>query len=332
MVPGDCGNILPTGPSTCHIGIDISPSSAQAGSTMSQTLKIDYQGRLPLTSSISFFVETFAYVTPLSPSAANTSYIQQYSLGQSGLLSFYQNATQMDGHYGQMTFATVNGTQYAYILENGVTYCAINSNGSFKNCAPTVAPTPGVNNPHGIAFATFNEQYAYLADPGSSSLFQCAIDTTNGDLFSCSEFTNGNIDSANGVAFNTDETGVQHAYVADAATGLIICQMDATNGSFKNDECAITPATGAPPWFPYGIAFTTTGGTRYAYVADNGIGANLGHVYRCILKADGTFKDNGCVATPADTSSFAPWNPYYIAFKTLNNPSYGFFMSNLRLV
>lgn len=327
-VPGDCGNALPIGPSTCHIGINISPSSTQAGSTISQTLIIDYQGRTPLTSSISFLVETVAYVTPLSPDAFNTSQIQQYLLSQVGLLSFSKNATQVSEHYGQMTFATVNGTQYAYILENGVIYCSINPNGTFNNCTPTTAPIHGVNHPRAIAFATFNQQYAYLADPSSSSLFQCTIDTTSGNLSSCLEYFDGNIDAAFGIAFNTDGNGTQHAYVADAATGMQVCPMSA-NGSFMNPPgCATTPSLGAPSWIPYSIAFTTSGGTRYAYVADNGIGANLGHVYRCLLNADGTFKDNGCVATPTDTSSFSPWNPSYIAFKTLNGTQYAYVVNN----
>lgn len=334
-VPGDCGSALHTGPSTCNIGINISPSTAQVGSTVSQTLKIDYQGRTPLTSSISFLVnqtpalvKTYAYVTPLSPDAFNPSQIQQYLLSQNGLLSFYQNATQVQEHYGQMSFATVNGTQYAYILENGVIYCSINSNGTFNNCTPTTAPIHGVNNPHGIAFATFDQQYAYLADPSSSSLFQCTIDTTNGNLSSCSEYFDGNIDAALGIAFNTDGNGAQHAYIADAATGMQVCPMNA-NGSFMNPPgCATTPSLGAPGWIPYGIAFNTAGGTRYAYVADNGVGANLGHVYRCSLNSDGTFSNNSCVATPADTSSFTPWNPSYIAFKTLNGIQYAYVVNN----
>lgn len=272
--------------------------------------------------------ESIAYVTPLSPDASNPSQIQQFSLSQDGLLSFFENATQVEGHYGQMTFATVNGTQYAYILENGVTYCSMNSDGTFNNCTPTTAPIPGMNNPRGIAFATFNQQYAYLADANSASLFQCSLDTTSGDLSSCLEYFDGNIDAALGIAFNTDGNGTQHAYVSDAATGMQVCPMDA-NGSFMNPPgCATTPSLGAPPWFPYGITFTTAGGTRYAYVADNGAGANLGHVYRCLLNADGTFTNNGCVATPADTSSFAPWNPYSIAFKTLNGIQYAYVVNN----
>lgn len=331
-VPGDCRNALPAGPSTCNIGINISPSSAQVGSTVSQTLKIDYQGRVPLTNSISYSVKSvansYAYVTPLSPDAANPSQIQQYLLSQNGLLSFYQNATQVEQHYGQMTFATVNGTQYAYILENGVIYCSINSNGTFNNCTATIAPAHGVNHPNGIAFATFNQQYAYLADPSSSSLFQCVINTASGNLSSCAEYADANIDAPLGIAFNTDGNGEQFAYIADAATGMVICPMNA-DGSFKNPPgCATTPSLGTPAWVPYSIAFTTAGGTRYAYVADNGIGANLGHVYRCLLNADGTFKDNSCVATPTDTSSFAPWNPYYIAFKTLNGIQYAYVVNN----
>ncbi len=271
---------------------------------------------------------TVAYVTPLSPDAANTSLIQQYLSSSDGLLSSSQNATQTNGHYGQMAFATVNGAQHAYILENGVTHCSINSDGTFNNCTSTTAPTTGINHPHAIAFATFNQQYAYLTDPSSSSLFQCAVNSTSGDLSSCLEYFDGNIDAALGIAFNTDGNGAQHAYVADAATGLVVCPTDAT-GSFMNPPgCAATPSAGAPTWVPYGIAFTTAGGTRYAYVADNGTGANLGHVYRCLLNADGTFANNSCVATPADVSSFSPWNPNSIAFKRLNGIQYAYVVNN----
>lgn len=328
-VPGDCGNTLPVGPSTCQIGINISLSSTQDGSTINQTLAIDYQARAPLTSSISFFVEAFAYVTPLSPDAANPSQIQQYSASQNGLLSFSENATQTSGHYGQMTFATVNGTQYAYILEDGVIYCSINTDGTFNSCTPTTAPISGVNHPHGITFATFNQQYAYLADPSSSSLFQCTIDLANGDLTSCLEYADGNIDAAYGIAFNTDGSGEQHAYVADAANGMEMCSMDASTGSFVNPPgCVPTPSAGAPSWVPYAIVFTTAGGTRYAYLADNGPSASLGNVYRCLLNTDGTFVDNSCLPSPEGTSSFGDWNPYYIAFKTLNGIQYAYVVNN----
>lgn len=278
--------------------------------------------------SVNCVEKPFAYVTPLSPDAANASQIQQYLLSQDGLLSFYENATQTQGHYGQMTFATVNGTQYAYILENGVTFCSINSDGAFNNCTPTTAPTTGTSQPHSIAFATFDQQYAYLADPNSGSLFQCAMDTS-GDLSSCLAYADGNINAPFGIAFNSDGNGVQHAYVADAATGMIVCPMDATTGSFMNPPgCVTTPSSGAPSWVPYSIAFTTAGGTPYAYVADNGTSANNGHVYRCLLNADGTLHDNGCVATPTDTSAFVPWNPYFIAFKISNGTQYAYVINN----
>lgn len=279
-------------------------------------------------TNVTVTCSTIAYVTRLSPDAFSTAQIQQYLLDPNGFLTFYEHATQTEEHYGQMTFATVNGTQYAYILENGVTYCSINSNGSFNSCTPTTAPTYGMNHPRGIAFATFDQQYAYLSDPSSSSLFQCAVDTTSGNLSSCLEYVDANIDAAFGIAFNSDDNGAQHAYVADAATGMVVCPMDATGSFMDPPGCAITPSLGAPMWFPYGITFTTADGTRYAYVADNGMSANLGHVYRCLLNADGTFKDNGCVATPSDTSSFAPWNPYSVTFKTVNGTQYAYVVNN----
>ena len=304
---------------------DVTVKTQPAGQTCTVNNGSGTMGGSNITNvSVNCVEEPFAYVTPLSPDAANASQIQQYLLSQDGLLSFYENATQTAGHYGQMTFATVNGTQHAYILENGVTYCSINSNGTFNNCTPTTAPTTGVNHPQSIAFATFNQQYAYLVDPNSGSLFQCAMDTS-GDLSSCLQYADGNINAPYGIAFNTDGNGVQHAYVADAATGMVVCPMDAATGSFMNPPgCATTPSFGAPIWIPYAIAFTTAGGTPYAYVADNGTSANNGHVYRCLLNADGTFQDNSCVATPTDTSSFVPWNPYSIAFKILNGTQYAY--------
>lgn len=269
--------------------------------------------------------ESIAYVTPLSPDSATASQIQLYSLSQDALLSFSENATQTEGHYGQMAFATVSGTQYAYILESGVTYCSVNSEGTFSNCTPVTAG--GLSSTHGIAFATFSDQqYAYLVDPSNSFLFQCSINTTNGDLSSCTGYVDGDVDAPFGIAFNTDGNGNQNAYIADASTGMVDCSMDSILGSFVN--CNTTPSLGVPLWVPYSIAFTTAGGTRYAYVADNGPGTNLGHVYRCLLNADGTFKDNGCAATPTDTSSYAPWNPYYIAFKALNGTQYAYVVNN----
>ncbi|MFI4919155.1 MAG: hypothetical protein ACHP65_06340 [Legionellales bacterium] len=53
-VANDCGNGLPAGPSTCNLGIAITPLASQIGSAISQTLQVNYGGRAPLSSSISF--------------------------------------------------------------------------------------------------------------------------------------------------------------------------------------------------------------------------------------------------------------------------------------
>jgi hypothetical protein len=64
-VSNDCGSALPKGPSTCQLGISIAPTSANAGNAFNQTLSINYQGRTPLESPVSFSV-------PSTPSVGTT--------------------------------------------------------------------------------------------------------------------------------------------------------------------------------------------------------------------------------------------------------------------
>lgn len=63
-VTNDCENALPTGPSTCNIGILIAPTSANADSVINQNLYVNYKGRKPLVKNITFSIPPF---TPPSP-------------------------------------------------------------------------------------------------------------------------------------------------------------------------------------------------------------------------------------------------------------------------
>lgn len=329
-VSGDCGNALPAGPSTCHFGILISPSAGQVGSSINQTLRIDYQGRTPLTSPISFSIssQTFAYVTP----ALNATAIDQFLLSNDGLLTSYTtaHAASSSETFGQMTFATVNGIQHPYILDpNGAVYwCNINTNGSFSNCLPTASlPPVGSWQARGIAFATFNTQYAYIVDPGNNLVFQCAVNST-GDFSNCQQSPLSTL-APFGIAFVTNVNGDQHAYIADAGSGsgfgdVLLCSMQ-NDGSFNT--CTQTPLSGAPNWIPFAVAFTTVNGTQYAYVADNGTGTP-GHVYRCTLNNDGSFANSSCIQTPANDSSLSNWYPYYIAFQTVNGTKYAYVVNS----
>ena len=62
-VANDCGNNLTPGVSTCQIGIQVAPTSQNLGQRINQTLSVDYQGRLPLTSSIAYRVPGLALLT-----------------------------------------------------------------------------------------------------------------------------------------------------------------------------------------------------------------------------------------------------------------------------
>ena len=322
-VTRDCGNTLPAGPSTCNIGLNINPSNAQIGSTVNQTLQIDYQGRTSLTSSISFSVSgLFAYVTPDLFAEA----IDQFILDSLGFLSSsYTQATATTSplSFGQMTFATVNGVQYAYILDalGAVVWCSIQEDGSFYNCMST-SSTPGLGSwsPRGISFATFDNQYAYIVDANSGNVFQFFLDST-GNFTQYILYASLGVNAPNNIAFATDANGEQQSYIADASGNVFLCQMQ-SNGAFLS-TCSSTPSSGAPPsWVPFSIAFNTVNGIQYAYVADNGASAGAGNVYRCTLNANGSFNNSSCITTP--TTNAPLWNPYYIAIKTINATTYAY--------
>jgi predicted amidohydrolase YtcJ len=58
-VANDCGNNIPPGPASCNFGLRISPS---AEGNVQQVVKVDYRGRVPLTSKIVFSSVLPAYV------------------------------------------------------------------------------------------------------------------------------------------------------------------------------------------------------------------------------------------------------------------------------
>jgi hypothetical protein len=327
-VTGDCGNTLPAGPSTCNIGLNINPANGQIGSTINQTLQIDYQGRTPLKSSISFSVSgIFAYVTPDLFSES----IDQFSLdGQGFLSSSYTVATETTPpqSFGQMTFATVNGVQYAYILDSlgAVYWCGIQENGSFSNCMST-SSTPGLGSwsPRGISFATFDDQYAYVVDANSGNIFQFFLDST-GNFSQYILYGSLGVNAPNNIDFATDANGEQHSYIADASGNVFLCAMQ-SNGTFLS-SCSPTPSSGAPSsWVPYSVAFNTVNGIQYAYVADNGAGIGMGNIYRCTLNANGSFQNSSCTTTPATGAPL--WNPYYIAIKTVNAKTYAYVVDQI---
>jgi hypothetical protein len=327
-VSNDCNQTIPAGPSTCNIGIAISPTAGEVGLTINQTLQLNYQGRTPLTSQLSFSViqQFFAYVLP----TIFPQIIDQFTIDTTtGLLSSnpataYSSNTQT---YKQLTFASVNGTQYAYVTDPniGVYQCTINNtNGSFNTCTALSAPPGWI--PYGIAFATVNNvQYAYVTDVGNGNIFQCSLNS-NGSFSSCATATPQTFFAPYDIAFATINS-IQYAYVTDAGSGGVGNYGDVYQCLLNNDgtfsACTIaTSLISTPLWIPYSIAFTSLAGIQYAYVSDNGTSTTPanGNVYLCLLDANGLFTQ--CNPTPSSTP--IQWNPYFMAFATLNDIQYAY--------
>lgn len=321
-VTNDCGNTLPAGPAACNIGITISPLLAQAGSSVNQMLVIDFEGRTPLTTPISFSViHSLAYVSP----APSSHTIYQFLLNPVNgdfLSSGTPTYTDLSQSYNRLTFATTSGVQYAYpVDQSGFVYqCTIADDGTFSSCDATPASPPSWA-PYAIDFATSSGvQYGYVTDVGNGNVFQCSLNS-DGSFNACPTATGLTFPAPYGITFAT-VGGVQYAYIADAGTGVGFgnayqCTLN-SDGSINS--CSITPASGAPGWIPYQITFETVNGTQYAYVADNGT-TPTGNVYQCTLNNDGSF--NICTTTPSSPPS-SNWVPADIAFTTLNGSPYAY--------
>ena len=340
-VTNDCGNAmapaLSTGPSVCNIGIVINPSSSQVGSSVNQVLQIDYQGRAPLTSPISFSVNSFfAYVIPASTSPTIVQYIVDavsglFTLSASSPLTTYDGSS-LSQSFVQLVFATVGGVQYGYGVDQaGFIYqCIIDdaANGTFSTCTATPASPPSGWGPRAIAFTSFlGVPYAYVTDVDGGEVFQCSINVggpSNGSFSTCTAVPGASFSAPYGIAFATIG-GFQYAYISDAGAGggtpgdVYQCSFNADGSVFT--ACPTTP-TSPPSWVPYSLTFGTTAGTRYAYVADNGT-STVGNVYQCVLNTNGTL--SGCTPTPSTTPTpTSDWVPFQIAFATLQGKQYAY--------
>jgi hypothetical protein len=90
----DCGYGIPAGnpthPSTCNIGISINPRASDS-SSISQTLVVDYQGRTPLESGISFTISQFGILGALG-NCTGGSTGRLFCDNNSGITGNYQSS------------------------------------------------------------------------------------------------------------------------------------------------------------------------------------------------------------------------------------------------
>ncbi|VEB38949.1 secreted protein [Legionella sainthelensi] len=215
-----------------------------------------------------------------------------------------------------ITFATINGIQYAYVSDDvaNVYQCTLNNDGTFNTCIPTPTASTLGWIPVSTTFATIGgAQYAYVASD-NGNLYQCSLNfggLTNGTFNSCTIITPAS-GSPNwlpkSVTFATFGANA-YAYVSDDNGDVFRCSLN-SDGTFN--QCSETPGAGILDWSPRTVAFETFGGTQYAYVADYGTATSLfGDIYQCTLSAEGKF--TSCVPTPV--FGVVPWvNLWWVAF------------------
>ncbi len=330
-VHNDCRSELPA-ESTCNIGIIINPTDDEIGSHVTRVWQLDYQGRAPLTSEISFSVvqSSFVYVTP-SPGASS---VLRFAVNPSdGFLVSEALAYDDNGmNFGQSVFATIGGSTFLYSVDENqgtVNQCTLDEDGNLSPCVAMPQILLGATSlPVGIAFLTVNAlPYLYVTSAESGSTYQCSIAVgglENGALTGCSPVTGSpSVDAPYGITF-ASVNGQEYVYIANAGPGtsagnVYQCTVNLATGAFSG--CAQTPSSEAPDWIPYAVAFATVNGTQYAYVADNGTDLDTGHVYRCTLNIDGSF--NLCTPTPVPSPSYN-WTPAYLAFQTVYGTQYAY--------
>lgn len=153
-----------------------------------------------------------------------------------------------------IAFATVNGTQYAYISDgnnNSVYQCAVSTvNGTLSGCGATPSSGAPSWNTNALAFATVNgSQYAYVAS-NSGEIYQCSLNS-DGSFNACAITPSSGAPSWNprGLSFAT-VNGVQYVYVAGINGHVYQCSLN-SDGTFTG--CAITPSSSEPTWSPRGV-------------------------------------------------------------------------------
>lgn len=233
-----------------------------------------------------------------------TGTIYRCVLNVDGSLSDCNPTIPSGPHYAGaqgISFAMVNGTQYAYVSDDvdSVFYCTLNSDGTFNTCSPTPSSAAPTWRPLSVTFTTASgTQYAYVANPDGGVL-QCSLNP-NGTFNVCNVTPSSGAPnwSPSSIAFAT-VSGVQYAYVGDFNGNLYQCTV-LSDGSLNS--CGKTP-TVAPTWTPVSVAVETFSGKQYAYIAAS-------DVYQCSINSNGALSN--CNSTPS--SDVPMWVPFWVAF------------------
>jgi len=201
-----------------------------------------------------------------------------------------------------ITFATVDSTQYAYVVDNdasrkSVYRCTLWStsdalNGNFQQCN-TAVNLAGI--PHNIVFATISgTQYAYVTDPVGGHVNLCTLNPNDPGIFSTCTPTGAPNTSPGlwitpaGIAIATAGNGHSYAYVSDnSANGVFQCLIN-NDGTLS---LACTKVTTSENWNPSAMNVATINGKQSLYLSDSST------VYQCPINNDGSLP-NTCPSMP----------------------------------
>jgi DNA-binding beta-propeller fold protein YncE len=241
-VPNDCGDTLPAAkdrtPATCNIGISITPTQGNVGSTTNQTFQVDYQGRRPLTASISFSTRSVRlYVT----NSTGQNYVSQCFLNiDSGVISGCRNFS--DPTFISPADIVINpaGT-FAYVSNFGndsISTCPIQANGFLSAC--TAFTSPAIDGTSGITINRAGTRI-YTSNFVGDTLGICLINSA-GRVSQCSSSAPGPIN--NPVDIVLDPLN-QFSYSTNNGLGTVLrCQITASGSFGSCATAAITDPTG----------------------------------------------------------------------------------------
>lgn len=161
-------------------------------------------------------------------------------------------------------------------------------------------------------------QFAYVAD-SLGNMYQCSF-KSDGTFNTCNT-TPASPPAGwtpNGITFGI-VNGTRYGYVSDNPHQHVFrCLLNANN-AFSSCSNAIAPGSTEPFWVPNGVAFATTNGTQYAYVADS-----LSQIFKCNLNSSGQFTTCSGIKPVGIT-----WSPDNITFKTVSGTQYGYVADGL---
>lgn len=267
----------------------------------------------------------YAYVTD----GGSGNNIYQCPVNNSGNLSncnkILPNNITANWSPGPVTFATVNGIKYAYVIVESanigsIYQCTLNANGTFNIChmTPTLgAPTSW--EPADVVFATFNGiQYAYVADY-TGNIYQCNL-KSDGNFNVCS------LTPAVGAPTSWTPLSLtfatvnhtQYLYVSELESSVYKCSIN-IDGTLHTCNVSATSAT-PTNWHPSTTSIAAFDGVEYAYVTSINIGIESAtYVYQCTLTESGDL--NTCLTTPTAAPT---WRPSSLAFATFGGVQYAY--------